>query len=504
MALADYYERAALAAAQVIAGFDEEIFRAALEEVNVGVSVGAEAQTSAEGRALADLCVRLLARLYPRLAIISTSDSAATLRLELLGLAQAINPRIEISEKAEAGISIGTDAPQFARTIFVGSDHFDALLSHNTPQRLAQSKNPFGAGAAACLACGALFRSLFLTPDGQPEEEQDVVFSSLTGDPRPTEEHSQSSSWQLDHEAALVGIGAIGNGALWALGRANMTGVLHLVDDQTVELSNLQRYVLAARQDEGAVKVELRASLEPKLTLLPHKQTFEQFIEQYEHRLHRVLVALDTAEHRRHVQASLPLSVDNAWTQPGDLGVSRHGRFGSDSACLCCLYLPAGVTANEDRLVADALRIPDRLMEVRVLLHNAGPVQRPLLEAIAAGLQAPLERLLPFEGRTLRELYVEGLCGGAVLPLGQLGQPRQDVHVPLAHQSALAGVLLAASLVSRLDSSPTETTQVTRLDVLRPLAVHLTQPAVAAGDRRCICEDDDYRSVFTEKWNQLT
>jgi hypothetical protein len=502
MALADYYERAALAAAQVLAGFDEEVFRLTLENINVGVAVGAEAEASAEGRAIADLCVRLLARLYPRLEI-AAGEGGSALRLDLIELARAINPLVELSEEAEIGISIGTDAPQFSRTVFAGSNQFDALISLQTSQQLGLSNNPFGAGAAACLASGALFRSLFLADDAQSDEELDLVFSSLTGECTSTAEDSQVNSWQLDHEAVLIGIGAIGNGALWALGRADITGVLHLVDDQTVELSNLQRYVLAARDDEGVVKVELPPANEAKLTLVPHIQTFEQFVEEREHRLPRVLVALDSANDRRHVQASLPLSVDNAWTQPGDLGVSRHARFGSNAACLCCLYLPAGATQNEDQLVSEALRIPDRLMEVRVLLHTRGPVERPLLEAIALGLDAPLERLLPFEGRTLRELYVEGLCGGAVLPLGQLGQPRQEVHVPLAHQSALAGVLLAASLVRRLNEAPLATTQVTRLDVLRPVGAHLTQPAASSGDGRCICEDDDYRSVFAEKWSEL-
>ena len=75
---------------------------------------------------------------------------------------------------------------------------------------------------------------------------------------------------------------------------------------------------------------------------------------------------------------------------------------------------------------------------------NAG-APRDLLVAIATARDLPLAKLLPFEGRSLRALYTEGFCGGAVIPLGDLGRPANDVHVPLAHQSALAGVLLAAA-----------------------------------------------------------
>lgn len=65
MALADYYARSALAASQVLAGFDEQRFRGVLEGVRVGLVIGTDAVQCTEGRALLDLLVRLLARMYP-------------------------------------------------------------------------------------------------------------------------------------------------------------------------------------------------------------------------------------------------------------------------------------------------------------------------------------------------------------------------------------------------------------------------------------------------------
>src|SRR5439155_8163962 len=86
------------------------------------------------------------------------------------------------------------------------------------------------------------------------------------------------------------------------------------------------------------------------------------------------LAAFDSAQARRELQASLPRWVANAWTQPGDLGVSVHPRFASRGACVTCLYLPDGPTLNEDQLVARALGISDRSAEVRNLLHLGTPV----------------------------------------------------------------------------------------------------------------------------------
>jgi hypothetical protein len=69
VALAEYYDRAALAASQVIAGFAPDFFRRSLEEANVRLAIDKEAAISEEGKALADLSIRLLARLYPCLEV---------------------------------------------------------------------------------------------------------------------------------------------------------------------------------------------------------------------------------------------------------------------------------------------------------------------------------------------------------------------------------------------------------------------------------------------------
>ena len=69
MALADYYERAALAASQLIAGFVPDLFRRTLEDTSVGLAIDREAATSDEGKALSELSIRLLARLYPCLEV---------------------------------------------------------------------------------------------------------------------------------------------------------------------------------------------------------------------------------------------------------------------------------------------------------------------------------------------------------------------------------------------------------------------------------------------------
>lgn len=286
------------------------------------------------------------------------------------------------------------------------------------------------------------------------------------------------------------------------LGWSGLSGTIHVVDDQLLELSNVQRYVLANRNDEGLSKVNIaeRALDGSGLVVKCHPVRWQSFVAAEGTHWPAVLVALDSAKDRRAVQATLPGWIANAWTQPGDLGVSRHGRFGGDGACLSCLYLPRNKVPNEDELVAQALGIPERQRQVRDLLHHGSAVPEELLAAIGQGLKIPLERLSPFSGTSIRRLYVEGLCGGALLGLGSIGSPRQEVHVPLAHQSSLAGVLLAAAFMRHIVNPEKEMTMVTRINILRPMGVHLTQPQARITEGHCICGDPDYLVAFKKKW----
>jgi hypothetical protein len=74
----------------------------------------------------------------------------------------------------------------------------------------------------------------------------------------------------------------------------------------------------------------------------------------------------------------------------------------------------------------------------------------------------------------------------------------------LAHQSALAGVLLAAALARSAAGCDPEQTQVTRVDVLKRLADDLTQPAQAGRDGRCLCDDPDYLNIYRNKYRLIT
>ena len=491
MAIPDYFQRNAVAVSQVISGLDEQRLASRLADVCIGVTVGPDAGGH-EGRAMADLLVRLLARLYP--SIIIRVEGAGGAGDEIRALARRINPRIDLSGQATIETVIGAAKPSWptTRTVFAGCEGGTAKLSTHGPQGCGASNNPFGAGLAACLAAAEVFRDVFL-PGAELDGECEIAVPD-------------AGEWTRDNgdvegnvgSLVLAGAGAIGNAAAWALSRAGVEGSIEIVDHESVDLGNLQRYVLARRDDENRAKASFVAGrFTGRLSATSHACTIAEFLEKKRHKVDNLLLALDSAKDRCAAQASLPRRVVNAWTQPGDLGVSSHDFW--EGACVNCLYLPVGEQKNEDQIIADSFGVPDRLMQVRTLLYKNEGAPRDLLEAIAAARNVPLEKLLPFEGRPLRALYTEGFCGGAVIPLGEPGRPANEVHVPLAHQSALAGVLLAAAGV-RMSLSGHVGSVVTQYDVLKPQERLQVYPVAKHPGDRCICQDADFREVYRRKY----
>ena len=496
MALADFFHRDAVAISQVLQGFETDAFAEHLQGVRVAIAFGEEAATSRDGRDLLDLSVRLAARLYPSL-MFATVPAGEQCADELLTLARNINPNIEASRTGapNAALAVGADAPTVdAPTVYAGCDGWVGRIGTKDPYGTSDLANPFGAGFAACLAAANLFRLLFL-PDGSGSLDDDISF------PPDAASFPALTATTLLDPLALVGAGAVGNSAVWALARAPLMGQIWLIDPEAVELSNLQRYVLCERSDEDRVKVEIAESaFGSALRPLLHRGTWASFVEVNGYNWGRVLVALDSARDRRAVQGSLPRWIANAWTQVGDLGVSSHAFLGSD-ACLACLYLPTEGSRSDDEIIANGLRIPELQDRVRFLLGSGQGTDREVCDVIATAWGIPPGKLEPYVGRPIRELWVEGVCGGGIIPLGDVGPAPRELHVPLAFQSALAGVLLAAEAVRDvLLAGARRRTLVYRLDLLRALGNPSPRPALKARTGTCICEDQDFVSAYRAKY----
>lgn len=514
MAIANFFDRALLSAAQVIRGVDADSIKARLESQLVEIVFDEAAVSKAEGQAALDMAVRLLARLYPSIRLTALGATASEYAPRLHSPARTINPVIDVAAErpATARLVFGDTAPDASvmTTIFVGSDGWLAKVSTEGPRGFGSSQLPFGAGAAACLGSANLFRAIF--SDLLAKADLDTTATLSTFD-FSTGDAATQGPVELNCELGtvpLVGVGAIGNAVVWALARSpGLTGTLDLIDHERVELSNLQRYVLTGQKDEGRLKVALAKDIfeaqASSLAIEVFPVRWAQYVRQRNfEKMDRVVVALDSAKDRIGVQSSLPRSVLNAWTQVGDLGVSRH-EFLGDKACLACLYLPTGEQPHEDQLIARALKMPEEpqqlLHPLRELLVTGQAVGAEFVTDVARRLEIDPELLMPFADEPLRAFYVKAVCGG----ISMQADAAPLIEAPLAFQSALAGIMLAAELVAtngslREASLPTKTI----VNVMRPLGRRLSLNVAKPPEDatvRCICQDEIFVETYRDKYD---
>jgi hypothetical protein len=556
MALARFFDKAAQSASAILEGFDYDAFKEALSRGRIAVAFDSQAASSSEACWTLELLVNFFARLYPQLSLIRHDDSANAIALEqiLKEVATGINPVLQVEQgmansdaldPVSIVVSVGASSVPEGRgrnVIYVGSNQWEVRLGGCEPWGAGTSDLPFAAGAAACLAAAAVFRAIFsdqlkqsgLSPIPLPERfEPSLRLSLLTLTtaekcvPEPENKESVAADSQFTHhvdigEVFLVGVGAIGNATVWALSRAKfLMGKLWLIDGELVELSNIQRYVLTDDQSEGVSKVDVAAAEFPErpiggestgapdvgegLSVTTVGSTWNTFVDRNgDYRFDRVLLALDSAEDRIAAQASLPRWIANAWTQVDNLGVSRHFNF-ERYACVACLYIPVGQTKSREHLVCEALRVDNDVdrMEVKTLLHLGRSVGEDFIRRTATRLAINDAELMRFADGPLEAFYVEAVCGGLFLRLGADVGPVRSAIVPMAFQSALAGILLATeAVISALDRRTSDFAGRTEIDLRRPLGGRLNSPTAKSTLGNCICQDEVYLEAYRAKYSQ--
>ena len=537
MGLAPYFAKTVQSASQVLADFDEASFTAALDARLVGIAWDGAAATSAEGSATLELLTDLLARLYPRLALVALDERANGIRTELDLAASAINPNLEIIDTVDAAdvvVVVGatalpngagprrdSQAARAARQVFyVGSDGWVLRFSRNSPVGSGSTDLVFAAGAAACVAAGNVFRAVFGAHLATSELDNDFALSLLSMEreefnvPLPTAVGVNANpgvSGPLDvGEVHLVGVGAIGHGAVWAWRRTpRLRGTIHLVDGEHYDDTNPQRYV-ETKWDVSGPKATgaARAWTSPDVVVVPHDVHWDAYIaREGPHRawrIERAALALDTADARIAVQASIPRAIHNAWTRPENLGISRHDFL--TGACVACLYVPRGRRPNRDEIVARAFHMTAEidLRRVRLYLDTGAPLDLAAIDWLANSLGldvAARRRAAQFVGAPLLVFYTRGLCGGAVMPLSDMGGRVHAVEVPLAFQSTLAGVLLAADVV--MEACALRSRQLparTEVNLLAPMGRVLNSPQERPSSGACLCQDAEFVSAYREKY----
>ena len=486
MALAPFFDRIYGALGGHLS-ISRESLTEVLQNVAVGICIGPN--STQNDRWSAELATNILARLYPQLVIQGPSELVD----ELQGLARRINPNIEFGNNAPGETTICVGSAHLERAIHLGATGWVAHVA-SSPISRSDPPNPYSSGAAAAIGCAELFRRVFL----RHVSNEDLSVSLLNFDSSSGARQALSAADIGD--VLYVGAGAVGSAGLWALSRdASITGRLTIIDPEDLETSNLQRYVLATYGDIGRAKVQIaKASFASKgLKIRTNRLSLENYANEHAPIESPVIaVSVDNVDGRRATQALLPKYAINGWTSDQALGASWHV-FSRDAACLACLYHPHGQGLSAIEQAARALGIAhDR---VAILWVTRQTLSEDDIHKAAASLGVSDSTLSPWLGKYIGDLYTDVVCGA--VPLDVKGVGKLEV-VPLAHQSVLAGIFMAAELVKRTQTSLFKQAQSETLvswdNVLQAPPKYWLKPR--ARELGCICGDEDFQNIYAERW----
>lgn len=506
MALANFFDKISLGAAQRIKNYDRSSFESKLLSTHISIVYSNNAVATKEGRVAIDLAVRILARLYPNIHLMDLAKdsigSAITSAAQATAL--SINPEIELNGNKDPDICLVVGSlygfkPK-GKPFYIGSTGWKGFFSPNTERACSDNENPFGAGAAVCIAAANIFRFLFSEELNDPLLDGDVCFSVFSQKINAAKEEEPKLPNEVNIGFTLVGTGAIGNAVLWTLLQLNeLAGFINLIDDQEVSPSNLQRYILMFQQHKDKSKVlELQKMFDcfPRLNINPLKNKWQSSVGSLTPKdLELLAVALDSKEERLLIQSTLPKKIVNAWTSHEDVGVSRHFNF-LETVCLSCLYLPKEKQKSESEKIAEILNLPE--IQVRNYIANSLPVDEAFVRSVAQSLTIDVDELRPFIGKPVQIFYSEGICGERII---SKTKGVQELEVPLAHESVLAGILQAAEIVIESNQLRKQVIEpLTKINLLKPLHDYLLEDEDKNYARSCICIDSVFTKRYKEKW----
>ncbi len=515
MALAKYFSKDLLAINRLI-NTDQTILEETLNRKLISVAFDENAVNTSEGYYGLDLIIRLLSRLYPKIKVIDLSGKNEEKRVQLINLSKEINSNIEIiSEVVDEDIYIiaGYTKKKIQTKgikLYFGSDNWISKYSTLEVQRFNKSYNPFGSGISACIVASNVFRQIFKSDFQKTDFDVKVDFSAFSLD---SETNTNPSLEEIElNDVIIAGIGAIGNGTVWALSHLeNLKGKITLVDGETVSLSNIQRYVLFNENDENSIKVDAAKEFfnQEHLNIETCKGNWDDFIKKRDSwNIECVAIGIDNEKDRIGIQSSLPHIIFNSFTEPELIGITRHTDF-EKNACLACSYIPNTVRKNRTTEIAENCNIPDKSEMVKDYYNLNKPVNETitnynesLLHEIALANKIKTEDLKQYKGMTLDQFYSDFICGGTILKLSNTENEINNVDAPLAFQSAIAGILLAAEIVKY--HMNTKLKQEIRTDFYHLSPIGKLNPyhrkLEKDSTKRCLCRDDDFVNRYIEKW----
>lgn len=416
--------------------------------------------------------------------------------------------------KPDITIVLGNEEKD-GNSIYVGSSGWSIYISTKEPCKWNTSKNKISAIYAGALAVGEVFKEF--VNKVVPEIETIEKISHLEYDLVTHGKDKQPVTFPklpefIDIESTLLaGCGAVGQAICYCLSKSGkLIGEIELVDHDVMDPSNEQRYLFGFEENRinpktkgPMLKVDVAQSIlkESGLSLriqsLAMQYEILAILGTSDHRKKNVIAALDKVRPRLLLQASLPKTLWNVWTDTEknmlSYGIGKHSIDGPYE-CLACEYFPKITDISEIELIASRTGFGVEQVKKRIETNNIVTSEDVVTisqnRKLSPTETAQLNKVI---GKTFNDL-IHGNCG-----IFQLNVNEENAPTPAPHVPVLAAVQLTTQFIlSKIGQSDATIKSVGEFNALRWPDNNSIFVKLKRND--CICSDSDYVKVFKEKW----
>jgi molybdopterin/thiamine biosynthesis adenylyltransferase len=422
-----------------------------LHDKTFGVEINKHMLETQNGLVMVTTVVKLLTRMVSRLTINTDSvDENFRMLLEQWTEQAAQLPGdVNISYNVDYDLLLVIGEPisqQFLPKTFINSNGWESYVSCNPIKQFRKEilQNAIGASMTAAFGVAELFKLAILDMGLKiPHKVHDSFrFSSFTYQINEAATVNPPLPDVMNIETVyLIGGGAIGNSFSFTLSWLPLSGLMIVLDTDRIDLSNLNRYLLADLKSVGRSKAELirEEVTNPNFRVVAINEPYLHFARHYGVPTDIVVCTVDSVEARREIQSDLPRILLDGATSGFTFSVSRHDVI--HSACLGCIHPP-----NPDDFVVEeemARTLGWALGDVFEVLRSDRPMNEGDLSAIFKYASLPIEHISKFIGKPLRYLWANELCG----IYRSDRKEEQQVVGTAGFVSIMPGILLAGELI---------------------------------------------------------
>lgn len=494
-------------------GRSEGFFR--FDGFKIGVAIDPVLAETFNGQVMMFTCLNLLSRFTNRILLgrIPEVPKLAELRglqgnlkTRLLGNVAQINPDIKIDclgkeHLIDALITIGKTEYHSSFKIAINSDGWIAKLEEGVDASLdyvSRNANPIGAQVASCFASAEVFKHLLRSMGSTSYAVQQPVgtisFSALdySIDTGTSQNPELPSELNLD-ETVLVGAGAVGSSFVNTLGYLNnVSGRLIILDFDVVDVTNLNRYIIAGIRDVGKAKVSVATDFlaGSGIEAVPVHKSYESYVKEDrpDKTFDTVVSTVDDNAARQHMQSDLPRQILHGATHEQSCVVSRHDFL--HDACLGCLFYMKSMTYAERIYIETGIPLD----EVEKTLSLNGSFNDKHLTIMMRERGINPERFSKFIGQPFKDVYAKEICGVFGFNVGTKAEAATVSFV-----SALPGILLAGEIIK--DRIPElRKYRLNNYLQMSLFSLKANRPIIRKKDSRCSCLC--YEQIMIDRYKQ--